>query len=199
MSRTPRPTWAEALQWSEIPGLVKLEFDFLVSDYSFQPAVDEDLGTIVYTASYQANIAIEPVVDRKDVAVEVCLVQLDRGERPQAWKIDAHGRLVMVRLFEACWHRKVPSPKVASYGLLSPQDQLRTLLRAEATTLTNHFIDILQGSAMLFVEMEEQRRQARNMRAEKEFFLEAERLFRKKQFADFVRQFMGCAYELTPL
>lgn len=200
MSRTNRPTWADALQWSEIPGLVKLEFDFLVSDYSFQPAVEEDLGTIAYTASYRAaNIAIEPAVDRKDVAVEVRLVRLDRGERPQAWQIDARGRLVMVRLFEACWHRKVPSPKVAPDGLLSPQDQLRALLRAEATTLKNHFLDILRDSDVLFVEMEEQRLQARRIRTEKEFFLEAEGLFRKKQFAGFVRHFKSCTYELTPL
>jgi hypothetical protein len=46
--------------------LLKLEFDFLMSDYSFQPAVEEGLGTIAYLASYRAvNIAIEPAVDRK--------------------------------------------------------------------------------------------------------------------------------------
>ena len=200
MSRTNRLTWADALQWSEIPGLVKLEFDFLVSDYAFQPAVEEDLGTIAYTASYRAaNIAIEPTVDRKDVAVDVELVRLDQGERPQGWQIDARGRLIMVRLFEACWHRKVPSPRVASNCPLTPQEQLRTLLRAEATTLKNHFVDILQDSDVLFVEMEEQRLQARKIRTEKEFFLEAERLFRKKQFVDFIRHFKSCTYELTPL
>ncbi|HEU0006617.1 MAG TPA: hypothetical protein VFS12_11555 [Terriglobia bacterium] len=200
MSRTNRPTWADALQWSEIPGLVKLEFDFLVSDYSFHPAVEEDLGTIAYTASYRAaNIAIEPVVDRKDVAVEVCLVRLDRGERPQAWKIDARGRLVMVRLFEACWHRKVPSPRVTPNGPLSPHEQLRALLRAEATTLKDHFVDILQDSDVLFVEMEEQRQQVQRARTRKDFFSSAEALFRHKQFAEFVTRFKNCPYELTLL
>jgi len=200
MSRTNRMTWAETLQWSEIPGLVKLEFDFLVSDYSFQPAVEEDLGTIAYTASYRAaNIAVEPVVDRKDVAVEVCLVRLDRGERPQGWQLDAGGRLIMVRLFEACWHRKVPSPRVAPNGLLSPPNQLRALLRAEATTLTDHFVDILQDSDVLFVEMEEQRQQIQRARTEKDFFSSAEALFRNKQFAQFVAHFKNCPYEFTPL
>lgn len=200
MRQTNRPTWAEALQWSEIPGLVKLEFDFLVSDYSFQPAVDEDLGTLAYTASYRAaNIVIEPVVDRKDVAVEVCLVRLDRGERPQGWQIDAHGRLIMVRLFEACWHRKVPSPRVAPNGPLSPQDQLRALLHAEATTLKNYFVDILRDSDVLFVEMKEQRQQVRRIRTEKDFLSSAEALFRNKQFAEFVTHFKNCPYELTPL
>ena len=200
MSRANRPTWADALQWSEIPGLVKLEFDFLVSDYSFRPPVEEDFATIAYTASYRAaNIAIEPLVDRKDVAVEVCLVRLDRGERPQGWQTDARGRLIMVRLFEACWHRKVPSPRVAPHGPLSPQEQLRALLRAEATTLKSHFVDILRDSDVLFVEMEEQRRQARRIRTEKEFFSSAEALFRNKQFAEFVTHFKSCPYELTPL
>jgi hypothetical protein len=200
MSQTNHLTWADTLQWSKIPGLVKLEFDFLVSNYSFQPAVEEDLGTIAYIASYRAaNIAIEPAVDRKDVAVEVCLVRLDRGERPQAWKIDARGRLVMVRLFEACWHRKVPTPRAALNGLLSPEEQLRALLRAEATTLKNHFADILRDSDVLFVEMEEQRQQVQRVRTEKDFFSSAEALFRNKQFAEFVTHFKNCPYELTPL
>jgi hypothetical protein len=72
-------------------------------------------------------------------------------------------------------------------------------LRAEATTLKNHFVDILRDSDVLFVEMEEQRLQVLMTRAEEEFFLAAERLFRKKQFADFVRHFKSCTYELTPL
>lgn len=199
MSRTNRPTWADVLS-SEIPALIKLEFDFLVSDYSFRPAVEEDLGTISYSASYRAaNVAIEPVVDRKDVAVDVCLVRLDRGERPQGWQIDARGRLIMVRLFEACWHRKVPSPRVAPHGPLSPQEQLRALLRAEATTLKNHFVDILRDSDALFVEMEEQRQQARRIRTEKEFFSSAEALFRNKKFAEFLTHFKNCPYELSPL
>lgn len=76
----------------------------------------------------------------------------------------------MVRLFEACWHRKVPSPKLAPDGLLSPRDQLRALLRVEAATLKNHFVDILRDSDVLFVEMEEQRLQSRRICPEKGFF-----------------------------
>lgn len=200
MSRRSHLTWADVL-WPEIPALIRLEFDFLVSDYSFRPAVEEDLGTISYSALYRAaNVAVEPVVDRKDVAVEVCLVRLDRGERPQGWQIDPHGRLIMVRLFEACWHRKVPSPRVElDLGLLSPQEQLRALLRAEATTLKHYFVDMLRDSDVLFVEMEEQRQQARRIRTEKEFFSSAEALFRNKQFAEFVTHFKNCPYELSLL
>lgn len=200
MRRQNYPTWADTLPWSEIPGLVKLEFDFLVSTYSFQPAVENDIGTIAYTASYRATrVAIEPTVDRKDVAVDVCLVRLDRGERPEGWQLDARGHLIMVRLFEACWHRKVPSPRVAPHGPLSPREQLRALLRAEAATLKNHFVDILQDSDVLFAEMEEQRLRDRTKRAEEAFFSAAEELFRKRQFADFVRHFKSCSFVLTPL
>ena len=73
------------------------------------------------------------------------------------------------------------------------------MLRAEATTLKNHFVDILQDSDVLFVEMEEQRRQERTKRAEEAFFSAAEGLFRKRQFADFVSHFKSCTFELTPL
>jgi hypothetical protein len=66
--------------------LVKLEFDFLVSDYSFQPAVEEDLGTIAYTARTERQTSRSNHRRPKDVAVEAGL--FDSTERTtEAWRI----------------------------------------------------------------------------------------------------------------
>ncbi len=200
MSKRNRLTWFNDLHWSEIPRLIRLEFDFLVSDYSFKLAVEEHINVISYSAIYQKDkVAISPVVDRKDATVALQLGRLKDGVRPQEWKIDDQGYLIMVRLFEACLYRKVPSHKADFNSQLSPEDQLRVLLRAEATTLKEHFTDILQDSDLLFVEMNEQLRENEIARAKTDFFSSAEASFKSKQYTQLLNHFKNCTYELTPL
>ncbi len=200
MSQRNRLTWFTDLDWAEIPKLIKLEFDFLVSDYSFKASIEDHINVISYSAIYQREkVAIKPVVDRKDGFAYVQLIGSKNGVLPQGWKIYDQGDLIFVRLFQACLYRKVPSPKADLNSQLSPKDQLRVLLRAEATTLKEQFTDILQDSDLLFVEMNEQWCQNEITRAKADFFSSAEILFKNKQYAKFLTHFKKCTYELTPL
>ena len=161
-------TWVETVECSEIPTLLRDAFDFLVAEFGFSPPVEDHVGSIVYKLSYRRkNIAIEPVVDRKDTAVEVAIVRLENGVRPDTWKIDSKGQLVMVRLYEACWHRKVPSPR-ASIPAGSPgREQLESLLAAEKETLRRYFDDVIHDSDTLFVELNDKRSEAKASEATK--------------------------------
>jgi hypothetical protein len=155
-------SWVEAVESSEIPALIRHAFDFLVPEFGFSLPVADHIGSAVYTFSYRRkNIAIEPLVDRREGDVEVSLVRLENGVRPDTWKIDSKGQLVMVKLFEACWHRKVPSPHASIPANSSGRQQLQLLLAAERETLRNHFDDILHDSDDLFSELNEKRREAK--------------------------------------
>jgi hypothetical protein len=107
------------------------------------------------------------LVDRKDGAVEVCLVRLEDGTRPNTWKIDSKGQLVMVRLFEACWHRRVPSLHANIPPGTPGRQQVESLLAAERETLRRHFDDVLHDSDALFVEVNEKRIEAKALESGK--------------------------------
>lgn len=161
-------SWVETVECVEIPALIRDAFDFLVPEFGFAPPIADHIGSIVYKFSYRRkNVAIEPLVDRKDGAVEVCLVLLDNGSGPDTWKIDPRGQLVMVRLFEACWHRKVPSPRATIPAGSTGRVQLELLLAAERETLRSHFDDILHDSDVLFAELNEKRKEAKASEASK--------------------------------
>ena len=162
MKRKNIESWAESVEYSEIPALVRDSFDFLASEFHFSPPVADHIDSIVYKFSYRGKkVANEPMVDRKDGAVEVCLVRLDDGVRPDVWKIDAKGQLIMVRLYEACWHRKVPSPRANIPAGTPGRQQLELLLAAEEETLRQHFDDILHDSDALFLELNEELKKAK--------------------------------------
>jgi hypothetical protein len=194
------PGWPEALEGPEIPGLIRLEFDFLASEFSFEPAVPTASGSILYAQSYRRGaIAVEPMVDRKDAAIEVDLSRWIDGVAPGNRDVDASGRLVRTRLFVACWQRKVPSSKAGPARGLAPADQVRALLRAEAETLRRHFPDVLAGSDAIFAEMDESRRQRAAKRARAEYFEDAERLFREGRLLELAQRLADCPYPLSRL
>ena len=127
--------WIEEVSPEDVRKMIERTFAFLVTDHSFQPPVDTSINTMVIALSYSgANLAIEPLVDRKDCFVETSIVRLDDGSRPEGWKIDSNGEQFMTRLFEAAWDRDVKSSLCKS-APDSPEATLQSLLDAEVTLL----------------------------------------------------------------
>jgi hypothetical protein len=159
MARGPDPSvWLEKILPEEFPGAIREVFDFLCRDHGFrEPLIERTPLTLCL--SYRARrVAVEVDAEFRDRAVEVALVWLPEGKRPDGWKIDGAGRQIMIRLFEAEWHRKVPSAKVAIPDHAAPRDKLRMWLEAWAEQLRVHFADVLADSDALFVELNRARR-----------------------------------------
>ena len=168
MKQNKTETWTEEIDCAEIPPLIRSVFDFLISDFGFASPIANNINSIVYNFSYlHRNIGIEPLVDRKEGVVEVCLVHLEDGIRPKTWKMDSNGQLVMVRLFEACWHRRVPSPHTNIPPGTPGKRQLELLLAAEQETLQKHFDDVLHDSDTLFTELNKKRMESKAMVSDK--------------------------------
>jgi hypothetical protein len=101
--------------------------------------------------SYRARrVAVEVAVDFRDRAVEVALVWLLDGERPDGWAIDAQGRRFMVRIYEAARFRRVPNPRVAVPADATPKSTSRLWLEAWAEQFRVHFADVLADTDTLF-------------------------------------------------
>ena len=159
MKRAADPNaWMDKMPSAEFPGAIRQVFDFLCRDYSFhEPMIAQT--SLSLRLSYRANhVAVEVDVDFRDRAVEVALVWLLDGKRPDGWKIDSSGRQFMIRLFEAAWHRKVSNPRVAIPPDSSPQSILQLQLEAWAEQLRVHFGDVLADSDSLFLELDRQKR-----------------------------------------
>jgi hypothetical protein len=159
MKRVADPNaWMDEMPSAEFPYVIREVFEFLCRDHSFSEPVIEQTS-LTLRVSYQArHVAVEVVVDFKDRAVEVALVWLPDGKRPDGWKIDAAGRHFMTRLYEAAWHRKIPNPRVSVPAGSSPQSTLRLWLEAWAEQLRMHFADVLADSDALFRELNKARR-----------------------------------------
>jgi hypothetical protein len=157
--KTDPNAWMDNLSVSDFDSTVREVFGFLCRDHKFgEPTIDN--SSLWMVRSYRAHrIAVEISFDQRDRAIEVALVSLIEGNRPNGWKIDTSGRQVMIRLYEAAWHRKVPNPRVAIPRHASPQRTLRLWLEAWAEQLRVHFADVLADSDALFEELNGLRKQ----------------------------------------
>ena len=182
MAKAISHDWVDGVDPEEVRKMIERTFAFLVSEFSFRPPEDQSINTMVIALSYSRNhLAIEPLVDRKDRFVEICVVRLNGGERPEGWKIDNKGDQFMTRLFEAAWDRGLkrsdpPSPPT------SPQEALQALLDEEVSMLRTGFPDFLDDDAHYFGALNDRRRSDARLKAERDFFAEAERLFRAKDY-----------------
>jgi len=142
--------WIDKLPPEKFPSAIREVFDFLCRDYGFRDPVTEKTS-LTLRLSYRAHrVAIEISVDFRDRAVEVALVRLADGQRPDGWAIDSQGRQFMVRISEAARFRKIPNPHMTISADASPQSILRFWLEAWAEQLRTHFADILADSDTLF-------------------------------------------------
>lgn len=135
---------------ADFPRAIREVFDFLCRDYGFrEPAATQTSLTLCL--SYRAQrVAVEVAVDFRDRAVEVALVWLLDGKRPDGWAIDAQGRQFMVRTYEAAKFRKVPDPRVTIPADAAPHATLRLWLEAWAEQLRGHFADVLADTGTFF-------------------------------------------------
>jgi len=183
MAKPKKQVWIGEVSPSDIRKMIDRTFSFLVSDYSFRKPTDISINTLMIGYSYSGhNLAIEPVVDRKDGFVETGIVRLNRGIRPKGWEIDDKGEQFKTRLFVAAWDRKLM--RTAPVHLPeSPEDMLQSLLDAEVATLRDGFPDFLADDAGYFVELNQRRKAATAIKAGKDFFAKAEKLFQAKDFS----------------
>ncbi len=145
--------WIAKIPRGDFPRAIQEVFDFLCRDFGFREPVTEQTS-LTLCLSYRAQrVAVEVDVDFRDLAVEVALVWLLDGQRPDGWKVDAQGRQFMIRLFEAEWLRKVPSPRVTIDASASPQVTLRLWLEAWAEQLRVQFADVLADTDILFQDL----------------------------------------------
>lgn len=154
MKRTANSnTWIDRLSPAEFVCRIREVFDFLCRNHGFsEPIVRQTSLTL--RLSYQASrVAVEVSVDFRDRAVEVSLVRLLNGKRPDGWQIDASGRQFMTRLYEAAWFRKIPNPKVTVPLDSSAQNTLRLWLEVWAEQLRVYFADVLADSDAFFNEL----------------------------------------------
>jgi hypothetical protein len=160
MKRANNPnSWMREMQPEDFPGAIRDVFDFLCREHGFREPVVEQTPLTLSLSYLARHVAIDVVVDFRDRVVEVALVSLSDGKRPDGWKIDATGRQFMIRLYEAAWHRKLPNPRVTVPADCLPQSALRLWLEAWANQIRIQFADVLADSDALFHELNEARRQ----------------------------------------
>ncbi len=150
--------WIQKIPSTEFPSAIRRVFDFLCCDYGFHEPVIEQTS-LTLQLSYHANhVAVEVHVEFRE-SIEVALVRLSNGKRPEGWQIDSSGRQFMTRLYEAAWHRKTPNPEFAVPPDSSAQEILNLWLQAWAEQLRLQFADVLTDSDELFQELNSQRQQ----------------------------------------
>lgn len=159
MKRAADPNaWMDKMPSADFPRAIREVFDFLCRDFGFrEPVVAQTSLTLCL--SYRAHqVAVEVAVDFRDRAVEVALVWLLDGQRPDGWAIDLQGRQFMVRIHEAARFRRVPNPRVAVPADATPQSTLRLWLEAWVEQLRVHFADVLADTDTLFRDLNRARR-----------------------------------------
>ena len=191
--------WIRELSREEFVNGIREVFDFLCREFTFsQPRIEQSPLTLIL--SYRAKrIAIEVVVDFRDLAVEVALVRLRNGERPEGWKIDKQGQQFMLRLYEARWARRVPSAKIAIPSDASPQTTLRLWLESEMVYLRHHFPDLLGDSDVFFDELNRAQKEHDEEQGYADASVQAGEAFHLKNYAEVVRLLTPFLYRLTPV
>lgn len=161
MKRAADPNaWINKMPSADFPRAIREVFDFLCRDFGFGEPVSAQTS-LTLCLSYRAQwVAVEVAVDFRDRAVEVALVWLLDGQRPDGWAIDSQGRQFMVRIYEAARFRKAPNPRVTVPTDASPQATLRLWLEAWAEQLRVHFADVLADTDTLFHDLNRARRQS---------------------------------------
>lgn len=199
VAKTYPHEWVDGVQPDEVRGMIERTFGFLETEYGFEKPVDRSISTMVIALSYRGQrIAIEPLVDRKDCFVEICIVQLKDGKRPEGWKVDDKGHQFMTRLFEAAWDRGVRRIR-AKNVLGSPHEQLQSLLDQEVAMLREGFKDFLADDDRHFADLNLKNAQYACKKAEKDFFARAEELYRDKQFSGLASHLSQTEYSLSKL
>lgn len=179
-------------------------FTFLVDDFSFQEPIDCSINSMVVALRYSAfNIAIQPVVDRKDGFVYTNIIRLVEGQCPAGWQIDQQGNQFMVRLFEATqfkasWDRG-NEWQYRFEPEISPNGYLQVLLEAEAKTLRDAFPEFLADDPSFFDQLNAKRSADAAAEAERDFFAVADKYFSSKDYSHLVRHLENSKYPLNVL
>lgn len=123
---------------------------FLCDRYGFSvPSTEIDRRATTVTMTFtKGSVAIEAIHDLREGDVEVKIVQLENGHKPEGYQVDHRGRRCRASLVEILMKRGV-----RNFGLKQPErgevpkQRFSRLLSRYAYLLQEHAADILSGSA----------------------------------------------------
>ena len=133
---------------------VNCSLGFLSERYGFsEPEAQLDRRAAAVTVTFvKGGIAIEATYDLREGDVELKMVRLEDGRKPDGYHVDRQGRRFRANLVEILMDRGV-----RNFGLRRPEigeesrdQRLKRLLDRYASLLESHGHDILAGSAAAF-------------------------------------------------
>jgi len=132
---------------------------FLTRDYGFsQPTIEIDpKANFLYITFFKSEIAIECIYDEREDVVELKIVKLINGEKPDIYRVNDKGDVYREHLTEILMHRGIRDLKFESptndRHLPRQQAYFRKALFGYARLLTKYCPDILNGSSQLFADL----------------------------------------------